>query len=66
MTNNQQLELGFNGIQRRPMGGQSTDRQTRAAWWFGQIRRTVAGAVDWQSMGRPANRPTWSGHDRRK
>jgi len=64
MTNNQQLELGFNGIQRRPMGGQSATPGARA-WWFGQIggRWRARGL---QSMSRPASQPVWSGHDRRK
>jgi len=66
MTNNQQLELGFNGIQRRQMGGQQDDRRVRAAWWFGQMRRIVAGAVDWQATSRPGNQTTLFKHNRSK
>ncbi len=66
MTNNQQLELGFNSIQRRPTAGHPDDRQVRAAWWFGQMRRIVAGAVDWQATSRPGSQTTWHKHGRTK
>jgi hypothetical protein len=51
MTTNEQLELGFRGLQHRAPGGKSEDRMVRAAWWFAQMRGKVADAMDWQSAG---------------
>lgn len=48
MTTNQQLELGINRIPSRPTGRRD-ERMARAAWWFAQMRRTVAAAIDWQT-----------------
>jgi hypothetical protein len=58
MTTNEQLELGFAGIQHRPAGGAPEDRRVRAAWWFAQMRRMVANAMDWQTAGQPPARQT--------
>jgi hypothetical protein len=48
MTTNEQLELGFNGMQRRIYGRPRT-RVTRAKWWFAKMRAAVANTMDWQS-----------------
>jgi len=53
MTTNQQLELGFNGMQSRIYGRPRT-RVTRAQWWFAKMRAAVANAVSWQN-GIPSN-----------
>jgi hypothetical protein len=47
MTTNQQLELGFNGMQSRIYGRPRT-RVTRAQWWFAKMRAAVENAVNWQ------------------
>lgn len=44
----EQLELGFNGMQRRIYGRPRT-RVTRAQWWFAKMREAVANAVNWQN-----------------
>ncbi len=51
MTTNEQLELGFRSLQQHTPGGKSEDRMVRAAWWFAQMRRKVADAMDWQAAG---------------
>jgi len=48
MTTNEQLELGFNGLQSR-IYGRSRTRVTRAQWWFAKMRAAVRNAVDWQN-----------------
>jgi hypothetical protein len=59
MTTNEQLELGFNGLQASANGRRHPDRMVRAAWWFGQMRRRVANAIDWQTAGQTHARQTW-------
>jgi hypothetical protein len=59
MTTNEQLELGINGIQASGPGGRHPDRMVRAAWWFAQMRRIVANAIDWQEAGQPQEKQTW-------
>ena len=53
MTNDQQLELGFNGTQARSFGRRRETRVARAHWWFAQMRAVVAGAMDWPADGQP-------------
>jgi len=53
MTNNQQLELGFNGLPARSLGRRREARVARAHWWFAQMRAVVAGALDWPAGGPP-------------
>jgi len=53
MTNDQQLELGFNGTQARIHGRRRETRAARAQWWFAQMRAVVAGALDWPAKGAP-------------
>ncbi len=59
MTTNEQLELGFKGIQHRAPGGKHEDRMVRAAWWFAHMRRIVAGAMDWQAASQPEGNQSW-------
>jgi hypothetical protein len=51
MTTNEQLELGFNGLQRRTSGRKQENRIARAAWWFSEMRRIVAGSMEWPAPG---------------
>jgi len=53
MTNNQQLELGFNANRNQLSGPRSQHRSTRAAWWFARMRQAVDGAFDWQPTPTP-------------
>jgi hypothetical protein len=53
MTNDQQLELGFNGTQARIFGRRRETRVARAQWWFAQMRAAVAGAMDWPATDHP-------------
>jgi len=53
MTNDQQLELGFNGTQARIFGRRRETRVARAQWWFAQMRAVVAGALEWPANGQP-------------
>jgi hypothetical protein len=50
MTNNEQLELGFNGTQSRIFGRRREQRVARAKWWFDKMRKTVENAMDWQDQ----------------
>jgi hypothetical protein len=50
MTNNEQLELGFNGTQSRIFGRRREQRVARAKWWFDKMRATVENAMDWQNQ----------------
>jgi hypothetical protein len=50
MTNNEQLELGFNGTQSRIFGRRREQRVARAKWWFDKMRATVENAMAWQSQ----------------
>jgi hypothetical protein len=52
MTNDQQLELGFNATSARIFGRRRETRVARAHWWFAQMRAAVAGAMDWPEAGR--------------
>ena len=52
MTNatDNQLELGFNGIQPRPNAARREGRIARAGWWFSQMRDIVERAMDWEAV----------------
>jgi hypothetical protein len=52
--NTQQMELGFGTALEQPRRAKQTQRQTRAQWWFSQMRRVVDQALDWNA---PAARP---------
>ncbi|HEY2329026.1 MAG TPA: hypothetical protein VGI63_04355 [Verrucomicrobiae bacterium] len=56
MTNNEQLELGFNGTQARifgKFGKRREQRVARAKWWFARMRAAVENAMDWQDQNAP-------------
>ena len=53
MTQDQQLELRFNGLPARSVGRRRETRVARAQWWFAQMRAAVAGAMDWPASGQP-------------
>jgi hypothetical protein len=53
MTNDQQLELGFNGTQPRLYGRPRETRVARAQWWFAQMRAAVANAMTWPADAQP-------------
>ena len=60
--NNEQLELGINGHQLSFSGNGhpvTRNRQTRAGWWFAQMRNIVSRAMDWESAGSPRPEQIW-------
>jgi hypothetical protein len=61
MTNatDNQLELGFNGIQPRPNVARREGRIARAGWWFAQMRDIVERAMDWEAAGEPRPEQIW-------
>ena len=55
-TNKQQLELTFDSSAAfRPRITHRQGRQSRARWWFAQMRAAVDRALDWKPA--PAARP---------
>jgi hypothetical protein len=54
---NEQMELGFNGIQLRP--GAKQTRVARANWWFAQMREVVGRAMDWTAETNPRPEQIW-------
>jgi hypothetical protein len=59
MTTNEQLELGFNGIQPRIHATRREGRIARANWWFAKMRQTVEAAMDWQTTSQPRPEQIW-------
>jgi hypothetical protein len=61
MTNatDNQLELGFHGIQPRPNLAWREGRIARAGWWFAQMRDIVERAMDWEAAGEPRPEQIW-------
>jgi hypothetical protein len=59
MTTNEQLELGFNGLQPRAYTARREGRIARAHWWFNKMREAVAGAMDWQAEPQPRPEQIW-------
>ncbi len=59
MTNatDNQLELGFNGIQPRPNAVRREGRIARAGWWFSQMRDIVERAME--ATGEPRPEQIW-------
>jgi hypothetical protein len=55
MTTNEQMELGIGKTKACPSVKRSQRRQSRANWWFQQMREVVDKAIDWQPA--PAARP---------
>lgn len=66
MTTNQQLELGFNGIQIRLNITRRESRIARAKWWFGQMRDIVGRAIDWNAAAEPRPEQIWMPGARRE
>jgi hypothetical protein len=66
MTNNEQLELGFNGTQSRIFGRRREQRVARAKWWFDKMRETVENAMDWQDQTPLQSEQTWMPGARRE
>jgi len=59
---NEQLELGINGHKLQFSGNGhpvTRNRQTRAGWWFAQMRSIVSRAMDWEAIGRPRPEQIW-------
>jgi hypothetical protein len=58
MTNatNEQLELGFSGVQIR---ARREGRVARANWWFAQMRDIARRAMDWETAGQPRPEQIW-------
>ena len=59
MTTNEQLELGFNGTQRRIPGRRRELRVARAKWWFAKMRAAVENAMAWENAGQPRPEQIW-------
>jgi hypothetical protein len=55
MTTNEQLELGFNGTQKRIFGRRREQRVARAKWWFDKMRA----AVTWQNDSQTCGEQIW-------
>jgi len=55
ITDQNQLELGFNGIKATAVARRERPRITRSRWWFEQMRQAVDRAMDWEPNhpGRP-------------
>jgi hypothetical protein len=53
--NKQQLEMTFEGANQSSPPARRQRRQSRAQWWFAQMRRVVNQAFDWKPV--PAARP---------
>lgn len=64
MTNNEQLELGFNATAHRIYGRRRETRVARAQWWFAKMRETVANAVDWRTQDPRAEQILFPGANR--
>jgi hypothetical protein len=54
-----QLELGFGGIQPRANAARREGRIARAGWWFAQMRDIVGRAMDWEAAGEPRPEQIW-------
>lgn len=59
MTTNQQLELGFNGMQNRISGRRREQRVARAKWWFARMREAVASAMALNEGAQPRPEQIW-------
>jgi len=61
MTNtiNEQLKLGFNGLQMRASAAGCDGRIARANWWFARMRAIVESAMDWSAAAKPRPEQIW-------
>jgi len=55
----EQLELGFNGIQPCANAARREGRIARANWWFAKMREAVASAMDWQTEAQARPEQIW-------
>ena len=56
---NEQLELGFNGVQIRAGAAPREGRIARANWWFARMRTIVENAMDWSAAAEPRPEQIW-------
>ena len=54
----EQLELSLDGALPAATPRRES-RMARAAWWFGQMRRLVSAAIDWQAAPEPRPEQPW-------
>ncbi|HZI32394.1 MAG TPA: hypothetical protein VFF11_08630 [Candidatus Binatia bacterium] len=59
MTTNEQLELGFSGMQRRILGRRREQRVARAKWWFARMREAVGNAMTGPNGSQPRAEQIW-------
>jgi len=59
MTDQSQLELGFDGSRSHGRVVHQPPRPGRAQWWFEQMRRMVDRALDWRPTPPPRPEQTW-------
>jgi len=56
---NEQLELGFNGVQILAGATPRDSRIARANWWFARMRDIVENAMDWSAAAEPRPEQIW-------
>lgn len=56
---NLQLELSLTAGRQTQYPPRRQNRQSRAAWWFGQMRRVVNNAMDWDAAPEPRPEQSW-------
>lgn len=56
---NEQLELSLAAGQQTQLAPRREGRPSRAAWWFGQMRRVVNSAMDWNAAPEPRPEQSW-------
>ncbi len=56
---NEQLELGFNGVQILAGAAPRDSRIARANWWFARMRTIVENAMDWSAAAEPRPEQIW-------
>ena len=56
---NEQLELSLAANRSTQIPPRRESRQSRAAWWFDQMRRVVNNAMDWDTVPEPRPEQSW-------
>lgn len=56
---NEQLELSLAAVRQPEPMPRRESRQSRAAWWFRQMRRVVNSAMDWDTAPEPRPEQSW-------
>lgn len=59
MTNQRQLELGFEQARAFQLAHRRQPKPSRAQWWFQQMRQAVDQALDWQPVPAAPPQQTW-------